>query len=80
MVMKSPDLHNRWQQVAWLKQDTENFQFPYVTCDQTWLNPLMDDSKCGNVTKLRKKNTAAKTGRILEAYQKYTQLVIIGVR
>jgi hypothetical protein len=31
-------------------------------------------AKCGNVTKLRNKNTAAKT-RILEAYQKYTQLV-----
>jgi hypothetical protein len=79
MVMKSPDLDNRWQQVAWLKQDTENFLFPYVTCNQTWLNPPMDDSKCGNVTKSRKINTAAKT-RILEAYQKYTQLVIVSVR
>ncbi len=55
IVMKSPDLDNRWQRVAWLKQDTENFLFSYVTCNQTRLNPLMDHSKCGNVTKLKQK-------------------------
>jgi hypothetical protein len=54
MVMKSPDLDNRWQQVAWPKQDTENFLFPHVTCNQTWLNPLMDDSKMWQRHKIEK--------------------------
>jgi hypothetical protein len=38
----------------------------------------MEDSKCGNVTKLKKKTPAVETPT-LEAYQKYTQLVIISV-
>jgi hypothetical protein len=37
------------------KQDSEIFLLPYLTCNQTWLNPVVDDSKRANITKLEEK-------------------------
>jgi hypothetical protein len=34
------------------KQDSEIFLLPYLTCSQTWLNPVVDDNKRANITKL----------------------------
>ncbi len=56
IVMKLPDLDKiGYEHVARIQQDSEIFLLPYLTCSQAWLNPVVDDSKHANITKLDQK-------------------------
>jgi hypothetical protein len=46
--MKSPYVDNRFQQVAKVKQDSEEFLLSSLTCSQIWLMLLVDTIACAH--------------------------------
>jgi hypothetical protein len=52
---KSPNLENRFQQVAKLEEEYQMFLLPHVTCSQIWLSTLVEDRQPTESTNFLKK-------------------------